>query len=139
MDRVAALVVLFALGAPGGVPTGLERPALVQHEPTKAPELDPEMLIGAWRGSQGREGDILEIVFANDIRPGTVVAHFTSIQAGATQTVRRLGQLTDNGVRFGLVGGGQIVLTFADDNRLVGGFLPGSPSGPIDLVRLRRR
>lgn len=139
MDRVAVLFVLFALGTPAGVPTGIERPPLVGQEPTQAPELEPEMLIGAWRGSQGLDGDVLAIVFANDIRPGTVVAHFTSIQAGATQTVRRLGRLTDNGVRFGLVGGGQIVLTFADENRLVGGFLAGSRSGPIDLVRLRRR
>jgi len=130
MHTTAALLLLLAAAGTPHIPVGV----------SPAP-----FVLGAWRGdlleAGGHEAPI-EASFANGARPGVVVGHFTLPRRRPNMTVRRLGQVTQEGLVFGLRGGGHVAVHLRE-GRLVGdlvdlaGQLTTAHAGALDLTRLR--
>jgi hypothetical protein len=138
---LALILALTGQGAPqapddaANVPSAL----LVEHRP-----LLPAMLVGAWRGTRLPAGSAapapVEVTFADDIRPATILAYFTMGEGG--QTLRRLGALAAGQVTFPLTDGGKIILHLdATGRRLLGSMIEHMPDreavSKVELVRLR--
>jgi hypothetical protein len=95
---------------------------------------------GNWMADDGRPGGAVEMILAEDPVEGTMVAHITFIDGSQSDTVRREGRLTGEGILFALVGGGTMVVTLASRNRLTGEFTGGydTPLGRGSFALSRR-
>jgi hypothetical protein len=134
---IALLLVAAAVGLatePAGQPSAAA--------PAGAPRV--EDLTGVWTGQwiavSGSRGGAVEMILAMDSSPRTVVAQVTFIDGSLSDTVRREGRLTRQGVFFDLLGGGAMVLTLEPDRRLTGEFA-GGPDVPArrGLLQLTRK
>ena len=78
-----------------------------------APIAAIEEILGAWRGRwQTPEGEAtpVDVTFQPGIRPRTVFAYVTLAEPAGERTVRRPGQLTEDGLELTVPGRGAVVL-----------------------------
>jgi hypothetical protein len=152
--RQALLILLLALGPQGhgghtaGGPSVAAEPARPATAGADVLERLESLAVGAWRGewrrggAPGLSGTPLEVAFSRGVRPSTLLAYFTFIERDGPTTVRRLGLLAENRVRFALADGRAITL-HARGEQLVGDVAapPGTAVlslGAIELMRIRR-
>jgi len=139
------LALLLALSGQSAAPVpdaGLNTPSAPV---TEQRQLLPAMLVGAWRGTRISRGVIepvpLEVTFADDVRPATVVAHFTMGDGPEAATLRRLASLVADQVVFALVDGGKMSLHLDETGRKLLGSVTDltdrSATSTVELTRLR--
>jgi hypothetical protein len=103
---------------------------------------DAELLgvwTGQWTAGNGARGGAVEMIVAREPGDTTVVAQMTFVDGALSDTVRREGRLTREGLYFDLLGGGTLVLTRESNRRLTGEFAggPDMPArfGSLELTR----
>jgi hypothetical protein len=97
---------------------------------------------GRWNAAEGAGGGAVELILTGD--PGaeadTVLAHLTVLEGGVSDSTRREGRLTRDGILFALVGGGTLSLTLAPGRDVLNGEFVGdrgfpAPRGSLELTR----
>jgi hypothetical protein len=145
--RHALLVLLLALGPAGGGDHPAASPSLAARDSVAADlERLEALALGAWRGEWRRRDTSnqpsvpLEAAFSRGLRPSTLFGYFTFTEHGDATTLRRLGLLAQDHVRFTLSDGRAITL-HASGDRLIGDLADGAAPagvGVIELTRIRR-
>jgi len=102
-------------------------------------------VVGTWAGRWNAEegaGGAAELILTGD--PGaeadTVYAHLTVLEGGVSDSTRREGRLTRDGILFVLDGGGTLSLTLGPSRDVLNGEFVGgqgfpAPRGSLELTR----
>jgi hypothetical protein len=141
MNKLLIFLLTLAGSAPGS-PSAPDPSALVMAQPP----MRVESALGAWLGTLVQADGTrhpIEVSFTDGLRPETLFAYFRTGDPSRPQTtLRRLGRLADDTLRFELREGGHIALRLIS-GRLVGevvdpaGQLAGKSIRGIELSRSR--
>jgi hypothetical protein len=104
--------------------------------------LTPALLRGAWRDARATDGGLarapLEVSFTEGLRPSTVFGYFIFGEGPTPPTLRRLGALTADQLRFDFPDGRALTFQLDDRGRRLLGRLSGSGAEiALELSRVR--